>query len=36
VNTGDTVHSKLSVTPELFDDVVEHFTRTCDVLLASF
>jgi DNA repair exonuclease SbcCD ATPase subunit/DNA repair exonuclease SbcCD nuclease subunit len=24
INTGDTVHSKLAVSPELFDDVAEH------------
>lgn len=25
INTGDTVHSKLAVSPELFDDVANHF-----------
>ena len=26
INTGDTVHSKLAVSPELFDDVADHMT----------
>lgn len=31
INTGDTVHSKLSVTPELFDDLVKHFMMVCEI-----
>lgn len=31
VNTGDTVHSKLAVSPELFDDVAEHMLRISDI-----
>ncbi len=27
INTGDTVHSKLAVSPELFDDVARHFLK---------
>lgn len=27
INTGDTVHSKLAVSPELFDDVAWHFLK---------
>ncbi len=31
VNTGDTVHSKLAVSPELFDDVANHMVEVCKV-----
>ena len=31
INTGDTVHSKLAVSPELFDDVANHFVRVTDL-----
>lgn len=31
VNTGDTVHSKLAVSPELFDDVANHFRSVTDI-----
>lgn len=31
VNTGDTVHSKLAVSPELFDEVAEHMLKMTDV-----
>lgn len=31
VNTGDTVHSKLAVSPELFDDVAEHLIKVSDI-----
>jgi len=29
INTGDTVHSKLAVSPELFDDVAKHMVEVC-------
>lgn len=31
INTGDTVHSKLAVSPELFDDVANHFLNATDI-----
>lgn len=31
INTGDTVHSKLAVSPELFDDVANHFLRMTSI-----
>lgn len=31
INTGDTVHSKLAVSPELFDDVANHFLRMSSI-----
>lgn len=31
VNTGDTVHSKLAVSPELFDDVAAHMLAVTDI-----
>lgn len=31
INTGDTVHSKLSVSPELFDDLVNHFLEVTNI-----
>lgn len=31
VNTGDTVHSKLAVSPELFDDVAYHCIDICKI-----
>jgi DNA repair exonuclease SbcCD ATPase subunit/DNA repair exonuclease SbcCD nuclease subunit len=31
VNTGDTVHSKLAVSPELFDDVANHFIQSTNI-----
>lgn len=31
VNTGDTVHSKLSVSPELFEDVAVHFREMTEI-----
>ncbi len=31
INTGDTVHSKLAVSPELFDDVAKHFLRMASI-----
>ncbi|HEU5118693.1 MAG TPA: metallophosphoesterase [Isosphaeraceae bacterium] len=31
VNTGDTVHSKLAVSPELFDDVADHMLRMSEI-----
>lgn len=31
VNTGDTVHSKLAVSPELFDDVTQHMLRVSTI-----
>lgn len=31
INTGDTVHSKLAVSPELFDDVAWHFLRMSEI-----
>ncbi len=31
VNTGDTVHSKLAVSPELFDDVAEHLLSSTEI-----
>lgn len=31
VNTGDTVHSKLAVSPELFDDVATHMLRISEI-----
>lgn len=31
VNTGDTVHSKLAVSPELFDDVARHMLEVCRI-----
>jgi len=31
VNTGDTVHSKLAVSPELFDDVAEHMLAVSSI-----
>lgn len=31
VNTGDTVHSKLAVSPELFDDVAYHCIDMCEI-----
>lgn len=31
VNTGDTVHSKLAVSPELFDDIANHMLAVTDI-----
>lgn len=31
INTGDTVHSKLAVSPELFDDVAQHMLQTSEI-----
>lgn len=31
INTGDTVHSKLAVSPELFDDVANHCISICEI-----
>lgn len=31
INTGDTVHSKLAVSPELFEDVTDHFIKTSNI-----
>lgn len=31
INTGDTVHSKLAVSPELFDDVANHFLAVTEI-----
>ncbi len=31
INTGDTVHSKLSVSPELFDDVAKHLLAVSSI-----
>lgn len=31
INTGDTVHSKLAVSPELFDDVARHLLKTSEI-----
>lgn len=31
INTGDTVHSKLAVSPELFDDVADHCLRVSEI-----
>lgn len=31
INTGDTVHSKLSVSPELFDDVAKHMIAMAEI-----
>lgn len=31
INTGDTVHSKLAVSPELFDDVANHCLEMCRI-----
>lgn len=31
INTGDTVHSKLAVSPELFDDVAVHMQKTARI-----
>lgn len=31
INTGDTVHSKLAVSPELFDDVADHLLKTSEI-----
>ena len=31
INTGDTAHSKLAVSPELFDDVAIHCIKMCEI-----
>lgn len=31
INTGDTVHSKLAVSPELFDDVADHMLAVTEI-----